>query len=141
MARYEGYDGVRQLRNGSVVWAYEFQQTSKHDGLYLNQPPIKGRLGFIDCMGADNNFSPLCRPRYFVPFKKGSEDDYAWSKAIALHSRCYADTEEEAIQGYNDLVAREIAWHQDRINKLEEYRINVTEQQPRNGIQDGEQEW
>lgn len=56
---------------------------------------------------------------YFVPFKKNS-NELAWSKAVLMHSRCYASTYEECVVLYNKLISNAINWHMYEISKLEQ---------------------
>lgn len=126
MAKYETYQEKVNIRNGSVVWAYAFTETREKTKSSLKQVPVKGRLSChkygLGPEGGDA-FAPGLRPRFFVPFRKGSETDYAWSKAIDISSRCYADTEGEATQGYNQLIENHIAWYDARIQELRGMQI------------------
>lgn len=126
MARYEQYIEVSRLRNGSVMWAYEFELNSKKEHPVLNCTPVKGRICVSPiCFNEDERhvFNPERAPRMFVPFKKNSETEYAWSRAVSLHARCYADTETEAIEGYNQRIQKCIDWHNERIAELKEKQI------------------
>lgn len=127
MARYEQYSEKNEMRNGSVVWAYAFKMSKKNDKMILKCKPIKGRLCIIPYTSDNNDierrFNQAIRPRFFVPFKKNSETEFAWSRAIDIQARCYADTKEEAIEGYNSLIQSQIDAHQKEIFKLKEYKI------------------
>lgn len=54
------------------------------------------------------NHYKLNYPTYFVPFRKDATEltleNLAWSKAVRLTARRYADTEAESIEQYNELV-------------------------------------
>lgn len=106
MARYETMERKYSLE-GSVVWAYAFKETHTKDGMRLKQKPVKGRV----------------TGRRFIPFKKNSQTEYAMSKAIAVDSRNYADTEAEAIEGYNELISRIIMQHEKDIKALEAEKL------------------
>lgn len=57
-------------------------------------------------------------PRYFVPYKKNGKE-LAFSKAVLVDSRWYADTEAQAIDGYNKLLEKEIEKLKQKISELE----------------------
>ncbi len=92
-----------------------------HDDLKSEQDPNASRGGFYTT------------PRYFVPFKKTAKscdlEDLAWSKAVNIRSRVYADTENECIEAYNECVMKNV---KHVISLAKEYadniiNINITE--------------
>lgn len=121
MAKYEQYEDIDRIPNGTVIWAYEFELDVRNENMVLYQKPIRGRISSVSKLFSDDNkeaFNPDKKSRFFVPFRKDSESQYKWSKAINIYSRCYADTKEEAVEGYNDLIGKQIDWHQEQIEKL-----------------------
>lgn len=121
MARYEQYTEKNRLKNGAVVWAYTFELNDTKEKVVINRKPIKGRLSVSSRVSDDDGrraFNEAKTPRFFVPFKKASDSEYAWSRAVNFHTRCYADTEEEAVDGYNGLIQQQINWHQKKICEL-----------------------
>ena len=66
-------------------------------------------------------------PRYFVPLsakKQGTDlEDLAWSKAVEISSRCYADSEQECIDLYNKLIDEDIAFFNQKIAEDTNYKI------------------
>ena len=122
MAIYKTMHEKEALVCGTVVWAYEFQENSKKEGMSLIQKPIKGR---ISCESHEmiGVFEPGQRSRFFIPFKKNSEVEYAWSKAIRIYNRNFADTEIEAQIEYNQLIDYQISWYQDKIASLGTMKI------------------
>lgn len=116
--------GIERLNMqcGMIVWAYEFQETQQKESMHLSQAPIKGRISYTACE-AQGCFAPGRRGGFFVPFRKNSETQYAWSKAIRLSSRHYADTEEEAREDYNRIIDKNIKWYQEKIKDLEGMKI------------------
>lgn len=90
--------------------------TVKSDEKHLYCKPIKGMLTttHYNAESERHHISSykLNYPEYFVPFRKNAKDltleNLAWSKAVCLESRCYADTEDEAIEQYNTLILTSI---------------------------------
>lgn len=108
MAKYETMDEKNRLQDRTVVWAYAFQENSMKEGMLLSQKPVKG------CIIKNG----LMYNNVFAPFKKNKEPALALSKTINIYGRNFADTEEEAIEGYNQLIDELIIWHQDKIAAL-----------------------
>lgn len=106
MAKYNArYHDQQTLRNWAdnqtIVWgvAYKINDQSLH--VDLKQTPVKG---IIKPTGTSYS-----RAFEFIPLnQKGKPQNY---KAVNANSRCYADTEAEAEELYNELV-------QERINRL-----------------------
>lgn len=107
MALYRTNQERCYIPEGTVVWAYAFEKNNDKEGMSLMQKPVRG----------------VIKPGCFVPFRKNSDVLLAESRAISLHSRYYADTEEEAGAAYNRLVDRWITWHRNEIERLEGMRI------------------
>lgn len=51
---------------------------------------------------------------FFVPFRIGSETEFAKSKAVRILSRVYADTYEECVELFNSLVDEKVKWFSQR---------------------------
>ena len=111
---------------GDEVWACAFHYSHNKESKSLHQKPVLGVLMAGDTLYSHNSKMERMRsyydkepnPGYFVPFKKNSKE-LAWSKSVMLSSRCYASTEEEAIQLYNDLITEAIDWHNSEIKDLQ----------------------
>lgn len=107
------YTNIRKKDNlHKIVWACAYEHTSSKNEKYLYCKPTKGMLtalSFSNEIEAHNNNS---YPLYFVPFRKNAKDltlkNLAWSKAVSLSARYYADTEAESIEQYNELVLASI---------------------------------
>lgn len=112
MAIYETMDEKNRLQAGTVVWAYAFQENSMKEGMLLSQKPVKG------CIIHDSIYSNM-----FAPFKKNKEPELALSKAINVYGRNFADTEEEAKEGYNQLIEKRIEWYQNKISLLKDAKL------------------
>lgn len=122
MAVYEKIKEKNDLMSGTVIWAYAFHENSTKDGMRLNQKPVKGRLSVEKSPAYGDTFNPERTPYWFVPFMKNSETDYAWSKAVRVYARNYADTEEEARDAYNRLIDKNIEWYREKIANLEKMK-------------------
>ena len=83
--------------------------------------PIKGMIMAGNTRERHNavlKLSNCPKPNYFVPF--GTNKRLSWSKAIHFQNYHYADTEQECIELYDDLIQNEINWHKAELQKLEE---------------------
>ena len=106
MAKYKAsYHDDKMLQNWAdnqtIIWgvAYKINDQTLH--VDLKQKPIQG---IIKATGG-----PCWHKFEFVSLnKKGQPQNY---KAVHVNSRCYADTEAEAEELYNELV-------QERIDRL-----------------------
>ena len=121
--KYKNYmDVAKNFKAGDTVWACAFNYTHDKEGRSLHQEPVLGK--FMLCSTQAKHDDKLKRypdytyPEYFVPFKKNGVD-LAWSKAVHMHSRCYATTEEECVDLYNNLIGNAIDWHRSEIDALE----------------------
>lgn len=113
MATYTTYEEKRMMVTNRDYFAFAFTEDGTRDGMALKQPPVRGRIVTGDKVKDGTSRFEL----YFVPCRK-SGDGLAFSRAIWMQSRCYADTEEEAKEAYNQKINDEIAWHQARIGDL-----------------------
>ena len=89
------YVNIRKKENlHKIVWACAYEHTSSKNEKHFYCKPIKGML-------TTTSYD-------FVPFRKNAKDltleNLAWSKAVHLTARYYADTEAESIEQYNELV-------------------------------------
>ena len=114
------------LSAGDTVWGYHHRYSGNKEGMALKQVPIFGMItvGYTQASNdrmleimSKENISLNKGAQYFTPFKKNGKD-LAWSKAVRFHSRSYAETKDDAIRLYNDLIRQSIKWHQDEIEKL-----------------------
>lgn len=118
---YHGNEVRMHLNCGDVVWAFAFAETASKDNMRLMQKPVKGRLA------NSNGRRFIGRMDVFVPFRKGLETEYAWSKAVSLGARCFAGSEAEAAEAYNARVDRVIRWYEEKIKELQEKKIMLQE--------------
>lgn len=123
MAKYFTYMEKAGITNGTIIWAFAFEETTSKAGTLFHQKPIRGRLASDTGDIGIQAFNPASSPRAFVPFKKNSDTEYAWSKAVGINTRCYADTEAEAVEGYNQLIEENMSWYRDKLKALEAMKI------------------
>ena len=123
---------IRQHKKiGDIIWACAYKPNGKKEGKALYQKPVKGQfvMGYTESMHEDNmkryanSYKGLTDPwTYFVPYKKNGE--LAWSKAVHISSRNYADTYEECVEMYNAKLDTCINWHKEAIAQIETLRIS-----------------
>lgn len=119
----------RHYKSGDIVWACAFSRTDNDNSLLYHTKPVKGMLvpykRLTTCQN-DPNFKSKS-PSYFVPLsakKQGTDlEDLVWSKAVQLSSRCYADSEQECIDLYNQLIDEDIAFFKKQITEDETHKI------------------
>lgn len=95
-----------------IVWACAYKHTSSKNEKQFYCKPIKGMLTTTQHNEESERYNlshyKLNYPTYFVPFRKDATEltleNLAWSKAVRLTARRYADTEAESIEQYNELV-------------------------------------
>ena len=82
---------------GDTVWAFAYTGENRTRGKTLRQTPMKGRL--LNSRWPGGDIDPAKPVQYFVPYGKTGHP--SWSKTVAAESRRYADTEADAVAGYN----------------------------------------
>ena len=95
-----------------IVWACAYKHTSSKNEKHFYCKPIKGMLTTTQHNEESERYNlshyKLNYPTYFVPFRKDATEltleNLAWSKAVRLTARRYADTKTESIEQYNELV-------------------------------------
>lgn len=112
---------------GDIVWAYAYTASNNKEDKKYYCKPTKGVIS-ADYMNHPFALSPTSRhgaqqkARYFIPQKKNG-NGYAWSKAVKIDARHYANTETEAIAGYNRLIDSAIDFHKKKIDELNADKI------------------
>ena len=119
------------MKNHRIIWSCNFEPTNAKEAAKYSCTPIKGMLTINDDLETERGDNPThdgfyTTPRYFVPFKKNAKgcdlEDLAWSKAVNIRARVYADTEAECLETYNDLIMRNI---KHMIILAKEYARNI----------------
>lgn len=128
--KYSQFDPY-QMKNHRIIWSCNFEPTNAKETAKYSCTPIKGMLTINDDLETEQSDNPThdgfyTTPRYFVPFKKNAKgcdlEDLAWSKAVNIRARVYADTEAECLETYNDLIMRNI---KHMIILAKEYARNI----------------
>lgn len=110
---------------GDAVWACAFEFNMKKNAFGLSQEPIQGMLSYTDYEDRHPEYngpnSPhINHPRYFIPMNsKGT--GYAWSKAVHIESRAYADTYDKCSGIYEEMVKNWIDWFKSGIAICKQY--------------------
>lgn len=128
--KYSQFDPY-QMKNHRIIWSCNFEPTNAKEAAKYSCTPIKGMLTINDDLETEQGDNPThdgfyTTPRYFVPFKKNAKgcdlEDLAWSKAVNIRARVYADTEAECLETYNDLIMQNI---KHMIILAKEYARNI----------------
>lgn len=104
------YDYRNAPRN-KKIWAYAFSYHSAKESFSLKKEPV---LGEID----DRNSYP--QSDYFREYGKGGK---LKNTNVYADARRYADTYEEAVRGYNELVQGWVEYFEDKIKETEEFLL------------------
>lgn len=106
-----------KMENHKIIWSCNFEPTNAKESAKYSCTPIKGMLTINDDLKSEQGDNPThdeyyTTPRYFVPFKKTAKgcdlEDLAWSKAVNIRARVYADTEAECLEAYNECIMHNI---------------------------------
>lgn len=108
----------RDLEVGMEVWACAFAETANKEGKKNYCTPVKGVISSSQYENPDR--WSVGYFKYFVPYKKNGKD-LAFSKAVRIHSRVYAKTEEECWELYNKLINGLINKYTEKIEELKSY--------------------
>lgn len=102
------------LKPEQKIWACAYQLDNNQITMGLKQKPIYGVI------------KGRYRPEFFIPFKKNS-NELAKSKQVSIYARCFADTEMECIELYNQLVQEKIDWFKVRLEETKDDLITCEE--------------
>ena len=108
---------------GAAVWASAFTLKHGKDGAMYYTAPVRGEL-CCDCRESSDRAAREAGDRtvrYFVPYKKNG--GLAWSRAVSVDARMYADTEQEAAALFNAQVDRSVDWFERRVKEIRAYRL------------------
>lgn len=105
---------------GDTVWGSAFAYNRTGNGLAAHQTPILGILAATQYeITRANGYSTI---RYFVPLAADRKTP-AWSRAVDILSRDIADTEQEAIEMYNEHVNARLKVLQAMTEKCASYLL------------------
>ena len=92
---------------GTVLWGFAYKFTSTKENMRLSQTPVKGMLlchadrkHYEEFLTNPNDYKFHFKPAYFVPFSQKTPDKLLFSKAVSIYGRRYAETENDAWDGY-----------------------------------------
>jgi len=110
---------IKTLGHKSIAWACAYSEDNNYDYSHLKQLPIRGMI-------LDKHKAGMSKPKYsnqvFVPLNKN--DELIKSKAVDIYSRHYANTYEECVEVYNELVQERIDRLNEIIKECETHKIN-----------------
>lgn len=127
--KYLTPDDKAKLKVGQILYACSY---SSYTHTSLSQKPIQGMIVSSYCEDIHENRlkHDMADPCYFVPFDNTGQ--IMWDQAIHYNIRDYADTKEECIELYNDIIHRLIQYHETELQHLTNDIIkspNIEEQQ------------
>lgn len=106
---------IQNLPQNTPVWGFAYSIDDDTDRRRLSCLPILGEI----C----ENLNGRYLARYvFCPYKKGTTEKRA-SGSVDFESRMYADTYEEAVEMYNELVDKRIEKLHSMIQEAAEEKI------------------
>lgn len=116
----DGYTMKQEGRPGQIVWACAYELNSKGTGKIGYCKPVNGMLmlGNTQISHDRNAKYGYTKPQYFVPFRKDLRG-LAWSNAVSIYARQYADSKEECTELFKEIINKEIEKHKEKIAKLE----------------------
>lgn len=119
---YTWEDVKEHFKVGDTVYACAYKYNRDKEGRQYFQKPVLGKLVLGRTLSEEEYYERTGRktePNFFVPLKKNGKD-LAWSKVVSIYSRYFTTDEEESKEFYNDLIQKQIAWHESEIDKLKE---------------------
>lgn len=113
---YRNYNEIRNIKPGTKLWAcaYEFDNNKITMGL-ISKPIYGMTKGYgwdYEKVTEEESYAS-----FFVPFRSGSETEFAKLKAVRIYSRVYADTYEECVELFNSLVDEKVKWFLERVEE------------------------
>lgn len=104
------------FKPGDEIWAFAFVYANDKTNKANFQTPILGQLQDRNQdwppnrQKPDYKFTPFTPIQYFVPYQKNKKK-LAWSRAVRVEARTYADSETEAQIAYNQAIEMAQNWH------------------------------
>lgn len=112
---YRDYCEAEKLPPGTKIWACAYDFDNNKTTMGLISKPVYGMLRGYAWNYEDKEITEEdSYSSFFVPFKRGSETEFAKSKAVQIYSRVYADTHEECVELFNSLVNEKVEWFLQR---------------------------
>ena len=106
MAVYKTWEEIRSIPLDTPIWACAYAFDNNKETMGLKQEPIQGAIH-------------QARQMYFFPFRKGSTTEFITSKKVHYLARVYADTQEECLALYNQLIQDKISYFLKRIKEVQ----------------------
>lgn len=106
---------------GDSIWGVMFQLSTNKKRILNRCTPVSGVLSWTN--DSDYSISEYTDPNYFIPYGKNGK--LCYSKAVRTYSRCYATTEHDAKELYEELVNRVVTELTETINKAIDLRDKI----------------
>lgn len=104
---------------GDTIYACAFQESGSNSGnLIYRQKPTKGLLWYEKRKANTIEQHPEKDIRFFIPCKQNNENEFAWSKAVYIESRMFAETKEQCDKLYQRCIKSELYKHIITCNML-----------------------
>lgn len=102
---FDNLQNIDKSHYNKDIWAFAYKEDERV--LNLMCKPVKGRIK---------------EDKYFYEYKANGKD--LKKNGVTIYARFFADTYEEAVEGFNKLVRTRIKSLKDEIYKLEDMLIN-----------------
>ena len=117
---HAGNPQLLSIAPGTEVYGLAFRYDRDKEKIALKAHPVLGRLcvcRYDDASEAKYHAIGDNTVRYFVPLAKSGK--LAWSKAVHVESRCYADDLADATAWYNEMVRDAARWLRDKADEVD----------------------
>lgn len=115
---YDLHSVIKEKKPMEELWAFQFRP-NKSDGLLYYCQPTKG----VIVNGNNHGNMAYINPNTAVFIPTGLRGHMMKSKAVSITARMFADTKEEATDGFNRLIQDEIDKYAKKIETLKKYMI------------------
>lgn len=120
---YKSRTEIRNIKPGTKLWACAYSLDNNQITMGLKQKPVYGTTRCRRIVWEEDDLNESYSS-YFVPFKKGSDSQLAKSKEVSIYARCFADTYEECVELYNQMVNERVDWF---LKRAEETKKDLIE--------------
>lgn len=117
LMKYITYEEIRNAPVNKEIWACAYDEDNNYDYSHLRQEPVKGMIVY----NSGGNRTGLRSNKIFMKIGRGGK--LVKSSSISLLSRKYADTYEECVEVYNDIIDKRIELLKEYIEKSENDKI------------------
>ena len=123
---HPGHPRLLSVAPGTTVYGLAFRYDKNKERIALKARPVRGQLcvcRYDDASEARYRALGDDTIRYFVPLAKSGQ--LAWSKAVRVESRCYADDVLDATDWYDAQVRAAAQWLRAKADEVEKELIRT----------------